>query len=853
MKKYILILLVLSYEISTYAASVKWFDGTHAVSYQIHGKTDPVVTTALQMFVDDMRQVTGMDAVQQKDGTIQIYELDKNKSAVNKLRKIGVPVDSIGKHLDAFYINVYKTENIYSKHQIIIVGNNGRGCAYGLLELSRMAGVSPWVWWADSKPERRSTLSIDETFETLQIPTTEYRGIFLNDEDWSSRAWSSQTFDAQGRKGLYSANAYKHLFQLLLRLRANMIWPGMHEGTVAFYQVPGAMKVADSCGIVIGTSHCEPMMRNNVGEWNKKERGAFNYITNKDGVQQYWTERLKEAGRNENFYTIGMRGIHDSSMEGVGKNLKDKTYWLQTVINDQREMLKKYVNKDLKKIPQQFVPYKEVLAIYENGLQVPDDVMLTWCDDNYGYLTRLPDADQQKRAGGGGIYYHLSYWGMPHDYLWLCSTQPGLIYNEMREAYRHNVRRMWIVNIHEPKVAAYPLELFLDLAWNINSIAPGNTANKNNPPTLHQHLENWLCREFGKQAGEKLLPVMQIYYQQTAKRRPEFMAWTKLGARKEWGRNGMPHRDTEFSLTEFGGELDRYLDTWQTARTKLAEAELLIPQRLKDAFFSHVKYQVLAAAAHSEKMLEAQRARSISMGGYSASRWSRQQTLYTACAKSQRAYQEVRSLTEHWNNVMGGGRWNYSMCNTPRDLAVFQAPRLPVMLTDSEVEKYSNMPNNNSTKHSNGQTSNVIVRNASQYDNAGPNTEIIQMLGHSGSAVALPKGQTLSYRFTTETSDSCVLRTAVIPTHSSEKGDIRYAISIDGGKETVISYSTSFHSPKWQEYVLRQQALTTTPIYMSKGEHTLTIRALDEHVVIDQWMIDFKPDRQFYLFPITEL
>ena len=189
------------------------------------------------------------------------------------------------------------------------------------------------------------------------------------------------------------------------------------------------------------------------------------------GVQSYWIERLKEAGPYENFYTMGMRGIHDSGMEGV-KTLQEKTDALQQVIDDQRKLLSKYVDKDVEKIPQAFVPYKEVLQIMENGLQLPEDITLIWCDDNYGYMTRLSDKEQQKRNGGAGVYYHLSYWGRPHDYMWLCTTQPGLIYSEMKQAYDCNARRLWVVNVHDLKPAAYDLELFLDMAWNINSVSP---------------------------------------------------------------------------------------------------------------------------------------------------------------------------------------------------------------------------------------------------------------------------------------------------------------------------------------------------------------------------------------------
>ena len=202
----------------------------------------------------------------------------------------------------------------------------------------------------------------------------------------------------------------------------------------------------------MGTSHCEPLMRNGAGEWDNKKYGEYNYLTNKETINNYWGERLAEAGRFENFYTIGMRGVHDGHMEGV-KTLDEQTSVLQDVINNQRKLLTRYVGKDASLIPQAFIPYKEVLSVYENGLKLPEDVTLVWCDDNYGYLTRLSNKEEQKRKGGGGIYYHVSYWGRPHDYLWLSTTQPSLIYYQMKNAWDHNVRKLWILNDGDIKPA----------------------------------------------------------------------------------------------------------------------------------------------------------------------------------------------------------------------------------------------------------------------------------------------------------------------------------------------------------------------------------------------------------------
>ena len=813
-----------------------WFNGGEPISYSLTKNASPVVVTAIEMFAEDMLEVTG--APIKNEGAmakVRIVQLDKERNANRSLEAAGIDVSNLSKKKDAFCIKV-------SGNQLLVVGSNARGTAYGILELSRMAGVSPWKWWADEQPEKRERLSLPVDFMTMQSPSVEYRGIFLNDEDWSLLPWSWRTF-SPANPGLISAATYKKVFQLLMRLRANAIWPAMHDSTTPFFFVPGAKEVADSCGIVVGTSHCEPMMRNNVGEWNAKERGAYNYLSNKDGVQNYWIERLKEAGRYENIYTIGMRGIHDGAMEGVGKNLNDQTDALQQVINDQRTLLGKYVSKRMEQIPQQFVPYKEVLQVMENGLSVPDDVMLTWCDDNYGYMTRLSDSIQQKRKGGAGVYYHLSYWGRPHDYLWLSTTQPGLIYNEMREAYDHNARRLWIANVHDLKTAAYNLELFLDMAWNINAVQPN---------TIFHHQRQWLCREFGKQAGERLLPIMKEFSRLTAIRKPEFMGWTQVELDKKrhrWGWSDVT--DTEFSLTAFGGELDRYLTDWRRITEDLKEIEKIIPANRHATFFSHVKYPVLSAAAMSRKMLEAQRARAIAKTGNALGLKENDDALLMACAKSQAAYQQIRDLTAYYNNQLADGKWRHLISCNPRGLYVYYAPKLPLLLTDEEVDKYNSRTDNTVREIENDGS--FIARNACQWSKADKGSVSVQSLGHSMNAVRLPKGHTLSYTFQSQKEGNAILRIALIPTQPNDKGDLRFSVSIDGGEPQTFSLKEPFRSEGWKQNVLRQQALRELPISLSKGTHTLTIKALDNHIILDQWMLDFKTDRKAYMFPILPM
>jgi hypothetical protein len=766
MKKLLTILFALLLAESVVArqqGKVVWFDGRHPITYSVPADVEPVVTTALAMWKDDMRQVTGLEPVAAKKATVRVVP---GKGAA-----------------DGFCIYV-------KGGQIVVEGNNGRGMAYGLLELSRMAGVSPWIWWGDVVPERKAQLVMDSAFRTEQHPSVTYRGIFLNDEDWSLRPWSTKTHDPQG-KGTIGAKTYKRIFQLLLRLRGNALWPAMHEGTTAFFKTPGAKAMADSCGIVIGTSHCEPMLRNNVGEWDVQERGRFNYRTNREAVQQYWAERLEEVngegfmGKGQkSMFTIGMRGIHDSSMEGYTTE-QEKQEGLQQVIDDQQEMLRKHIGRPEEQM-QVFVPYKEVLQLYEKGLRVPDYVTLMWCDDNYGYMTRLSDLREQQRAGGAGVYYHLSYWGRPHDYLWLTTTQPGLIWNEMRQAYDHQVRKLWIANVHDPKVAGYDLELFMDMAWDIESLTPSPSPNgEGSKMTLEQHLERWLCRQFGKAAGRRLFPAMHEFYRLCGIRRPEFMGWTQVELDKKKYLRGLS-TVTEVPLT--AEEAAARLADFERIKATVGECRQYVRQELGDAYFAAIEYPVCAAAAMNRKIL-----------GDSA--------------ESHRAYEEIQLLTSRYNE-MQGGKWRGLMDAAPRKLPVFDDVRAKLNDTKGTVP--------------------FVYLNACDYETASAGARVIQMLGHSMKAVALPKGGTLTYRLDIANEGDYTIVTALIPTQPNDNGDLRFSVSVDDGEETVYSLKEPFRSERWKQNVLNGQARRETKVHLAKGTHRLTIRALDDHIVVDQ-------------------
>ena len=746
----LLIFVTLQLSLMALHAEVVWFDGQHPITYCAPKKTESVVMTALDMWKSDMLQVTGMTPVASTKATIKLVHTPS------------LPADGF---------------RIYTNgKQIIIEGGNGRGMAYGLLELSRLAGVSPWIWWGDVVPEKKNRLVMNDDFETEQHPSVAYRGIFLNDEDWSLRLWSHKNFEPSAKSEI-GPKTYRKVFELMLRLRANTIWPAMHPGTTAFFKIPGAKAIADSCGMVIGTSHCEPLLRNNVDEWNTAERGAFNYRTNREQVHQYWIERLKEVKKSkDNMFTIGMRGIHDSSMEGY-KTEQEKFDGLQQVINDQQELLRQHVGNPAKQM-QVFVPYKEVLQLYEKGLQVPDYVTLMWCDDNYGYMTRLSNAKEQQRSGGAGVYYHLSYWGRPHDYLWLTTTQPGLIYNEMREAYNHNVRKLWIVNVHDPKVAAYDLELFLDLAWNINC---------EDGQTLTKHLESWLCRQFGQEAGKRLLPVMHEFYRLCGERRPEFMGYTQVELdKKKYPRGLSAVGDIPLSAIEAAQRLSAF----QHLKAEIMAIRMLVRSELNDAFFAAIEYPVSAAAAMSTKIL-------------------------SDSIESHRAYEEIQALTKRYNE-MNGGKWRHLMDAAPRKLPVFDNVHAQLTGADQPC---------------------IMTLKAADYQSASNGTRIIQMLGHSMNAVAMPKDGHMTYDIMIEDEGDYILQTALIPTQPNDDGDLRFCVSVDDRQSVVYSFKEPFRSERWKQNVLSGQALRNTKVHLHQGHHTITVCALDNHIVFDQLRI----------------
>jgi hypothetical protein len=757
----------------------------------IDSKTDNLVIWAVNELVSDVEEIT-----EKKLKVVPTNKISQNGIYIGQASSSLFQSKTIQKELanqwEKFYI---KKEN----QNLIVAGSDIRGTVYAIFELAAQLGVSPWKWWADVNPIAKKELVLQLPSKgIIEKPSVQYRGIFLNDEDWGLQPWAAKTFEPE--TGDIGPKTYEKIFQLLLRLKANTIWPAMHPCTKGFFTIHGNKEMAEKYHMVVGSSHAEPMLRNNVDEWKEKIFGEYNYFTNSTQVDKYWQNRLDEikSANNDVVMTLGMRGVHDSKMEGA-KNLEESVTMTQKIIGIQREMLSKTFKKPLNEIPQAFVPYKEVLELYDNGLKIPDDVTLVWPDDNYGYIRRLSNEEEQKRVGGGGVYYHLSYWGRPHDYLWLSTAQPGLIWSEMNKAYQNGAKKMWIVNVGDIKPAEYNVEFFMDLAWNINSI-PSDGINKN--------LEKWISREFTPAIASELSPVIAEYYRLAFIRKPEYMGWSQT------------EPTTQIKPSSFTKEeIEERIKAYEKLVEKVNSLSSFIPKERKDAWFQLVEYPIKGAANMNFKFLY----------------WNLEAVANDVAQKEKyhsqasEAHGKIKELTEFYNTKMSNGKWNQMMSMHPRNLPVYDS--VAKNATTNEIDKKIN---NAVVIHANAFFS---VKSSENY-----NWKTINGLGYSNNAITLfPLNQhyfkkekpAVSYEFEVSEAGNYEVEIHFLPTHSNNF-DQEVFIKINENESKPFLINTKDRDTTWKENVLRNSAIVKVPFSVTNTKkQNMTISVNQTEIVLD--------------------
>jgi len=755
------------------------------ISLVVEKNEERMVHLAIDLLKRDMKSVLDAElTIGGKESHVIIGTIGQSSLLKNYAKEVATIE---GRH-EAFLLKVLEGG------KLLIAGSDKRGTAYGVLELSRLLGVSPWEWWADATPEKREVFHLPVGYTLTQEPTEPYRGIFLNDEDWGLLPWSNQTYEPHKDKNHIGPKTYRRIFELMLRLRANTLWPAMHECTLPFFLTEGNREAAADYGIFIGSSHCEPMVCNAAGEWERRGEGAYDYVNNSKEVYKFWEERVKEVAGQDNIYTLGMRGVHDGKMQGA-KTVAEQKAVLERVLKDQRGMLAKYVNKDVTQVPQAFIPYKEVLDIYHAGLEVPEEVTLIWCDDNYGYIRHFPTEEERARKGGNGIYYHISYWGRPHDYLWLNTMSPAVAYQQMNEAYDRGIQKMWIINVGDIKPGEYLLELLMDMAWDLDGVRRIG---------WQEHERRFLAREFGRSIGDELDKVMKSYYQLNYIRRPEFLGNTRT-----------EEKDPAWKVVKDLPWSENYiltrLDTWKELSDKVDRLSRLMLREKQDAYFHLVKYRVQGAAQMNEKLLKAQLAR------HGKADW----------AESDAAYDSIVSLTRIYNEgINNQGKWRGMMDHRPRKLPVFDKVKRNTvdtpMYSDDDLVHYGWHP---------------------MYCVSG-NPIPCEGLGYLGTAALIPQGTSVIYESEVVAEgigNSVNIVLAFVPRHPVNDKSLRVALSIDDGKPHVVDYATKGRSEEWKVNILwnRAHRIVRVPVDSKKSRHTFTLTALDEGIILDEiYLVD---------------
>lgn len=533
---------------------------------------------------------------------------------------------------------------------LLIFGSDQRGAIWGMVDLTREMGVSAWEWWADVTTRRVARIAVSGDVHYSKEPSVKYRGFFINADNL--KLWAAKTYEPSA--GGIGPETYTRVFELMWRLKANMLWPAMNGGDPPFNARPDNYKLAQDYAIVRGTSHVEMLLRNNALEWDPKVMGPYNWVKNRDRLIDYWRGAVQKWGAYDNLYTIGMRGADDFPMEGADSAEKMGDI-LHDVVTQQRKILSDTLGKPADRIPQVFTPYKEVGAAYNTGrIQLPDDVTIVWPDDNYGYMAQLDNAAKRRRPGGSGVYYHTTFWGAPGNYLFLGSTDPNLMWEEMRRSYHFGARKVWMLNVGNIKPVEYLTDFFLAMAFDMDAFAK--------PGSARDYMRAWAVKTFGPTQGEQTADVMGRYYKLAFDRNPEFMGFNTTFPET-------PVQQTRFNLTDFGDENARRAQAYQSIMAQSKSLMAALPADRKAAFFELVDYTVNTGGNMNLQQLALDK--SIAYG---------LQRRTSANAYGQAAGQAHRAIVENvrrYNQDNAGGKWNGIATDYPQSLPNYLPPAIP--------------------------------------------------------------------------------------------------------------------------------------------------------------------------------
>lgn len=692
------------------------------------------------------------------------------------------------------------------KEAIVIAGSDKRGTIYGIYELSKQIGVSPWYYWADVPIEKRSVLSFERGTYTDGEPAVKYRGIFLNDEAPALSGWSHTVF------GGYNHKFYEKVFELILRLKGNFLWPAMWNN--AFYDDdPLNGPLADEYGIVMSTSHHEPMALAQK-DWHRKGNGAWNYNTNSKNLKSFWKSGIERSNNWERVVTIGMRGDGDEAME-EGTNIA----LLEKIVKDQRNIITQVTGKRAEETPQVWALYKEVQDYYDHGMRVPDDITLLFCDDNWGNVRKLPELDAKPRKGGYGMYYHFDYVGGPRDSKWINISPVQRIWEQMNLTYQHGVDKIWVVNVGDLKPMEYPISFFLDMAWNPDQF---------NADNLFQHTEQWCAQQFGEKYAKESARIINLYTKYNRRVTPELL------------------NEKTYSLENYN-EFETVVNDYRNLVIDAMRLYYLIPDTYKDAFDQLVVFPVNACSNLYEMYYAVAKNRFyVDQKDIQANYWAN---------KAKECFERDSLLTLHYNNDIANGKWPHMMDQVRIGYTTWQQPDRSIMPKVEYIMQTAQYKEK-VFEEADGYVS-IEAENYSRQQSEG-NIEwtVIPHFGKTLSGITtLPvtsspenKSVYLEYDMDMKTigEGNLIILTAPTLNFNSNRG-LRYAVSIDGGEEQVVNINGHYKGElgKWQaESIIETSSkfkISTT------GRHTIRFRVLDAGIVLQKIMLDMGGLKPSYL------
>jgi hypothetical protein len=809
-----------------------------AASIVYDNQDDSLVQKAALLFQQDVEKVSGkkpeLFASLPTKKIVLIGSIGKSRFVQQLIREKKLDADKLSNRWEGYLIQVVKNPFKGVDQALVIVGSDRRGTAYGVFEVSEQMGVSPWWWWADVPVKKKQEIYVKAGATLSDAPKVKYRGIFINDEAPALSNWSKEKF------GGFNHKFYEKVFELILRLKGNYLWPAMWGS--AFYDDDSLNRqTADNYGIVIGTSHHEPLMRAH-DEWRRYGGGKWNYDSNAVRLQEFWRSGMGRA-TNEKIVSIGMRGDGDEPM-----SRETATALLERIVADQRKIISEVTGKPAEQTPQLWALYKEVQDYYDKGMRVPDDVTLLLCDDNWGNIRKLPKLNEPKRAGGYGIYYHFDYVGGPRNYKWLNTNNLARVWEQMNLAYRYGADRIWIVNVGDIKPMELPTSFFLDLAWN---------PEKQNEDNLRSYYTQWAEKQFGATHAKEIADVLRKYSQMSARRKPELLD------------------EKTYSLSHYN-EAESVLKEWQDLHQLAEKITRVIPAEYQDAFFQLVLHPVKALTNLHEM--------------YWNIAWNRNNAKDSVLSANDNANAAKQlyindSLISLQYHRIANGKWNHMMSQTHIGYTYWQQPPVNKMpdvmyIKDGQVNDTVGYPKQiipaalkmiPKSVYTNVfyEEDRLVSIEAQHWTRAISPTNIkwkvIPDIGKTGSGIStFPVTATsrlsansprVEYEFYTSGAGKATVNLYFSPTlnfHNTEEG-LQFALSIDDEKPQIISLNKEDKnsiSGVWNNWVANNIIIKKSEHQINQpGKHVLKYWMISPSVVLQKLVVDLGGMKPSYLGP----